>query len=152
MKAKERNEEEAKRRFETVKGVQKAQTLVNTFASAISAFQSMASIPYVGPVLGAAAAAAAIAAGMVQIANIDSTTWQGNSNGGGNASSTAAYQLPSVMIPEPQYTQNLTNQDDTDRLANAIGDAVGGQRVYVVESDIDTAQKHSRKVSVETTF
>lgn len=146
------SEEEAKRRFETVKGVQKAQTLVNTFASAISAFQSMASIPYVGPVLGAAAAAAAIAAGMVQIANIDSTTWQGNSNGGGNASSTAAYQLPNVLIPEPQYTQNLTNQDDTDRLANAIGNAVGGQRVFVVESDIDAAQKHSRKVSIETTF
>lgn len=145
-------EKEAKRRFETVKGVQKAQTLVNTFASAISAFQSMASIPYVGPVLGAAAAAAAIAAGMVQISNIESTTWQGNSNGGGNASSTAAYQLPNVLIPEPQYTQNLTNQDDTDRLANAIGNAVGGQRVFVVESDIDAAQKHSRKVSIETTF
>lgn len=146
------SEEEAKRRFETVKGVQKAQTLVNTFASAISAFQSMASIPYVGPVLGAAAAAAAIAAGMVQYRNIESTSWQGNSNGGGSASSTAAYQLPSVMIPEPQYTQNLTNQDDTDRLANAIRSSVGSQRVYVVESDIDTAQKHSRKVSVETTF
>lgn len=152
VEAGEIKEEEAKKKFETVKGIQKAQTLINTFSSAISAFQSMASIPYVGPVLGAAAAAAAIAAGMVQYRNIESTTWQGNSNGAGNTSTTAAYQLPSVMIPEPQYTQNLTNQDDTDRLANAIGRSVGNQRVYVVESDINDAQRHSRKVDIETTF
>lgn len=147
------SEEEAKKKFETVKAVQKAQTIVNTASAAIGAFQSLASIPYVGPVLGAAAAAAAIAAGAVQLATIENTTWQGNgSTSTTSSSSSSAYQLPSVLTPEPQYTRNLTSESDTDELANAIGDAVGGQKVYVVESDIDAAQKHSKKVAVETTF
>lgn len=145
------SQKEAERKFESVKKVQKAQALVNTFTAAISAFQSMASIPYVGPVLGAAAAAAAIAAGMVQVHNIDSTTLSG-SGGAGSTSSSAAYQLPSVLTPEPTYTRNITNESDTDNLANALGDAVGKQRVILVESDVTNAQHKAKKVEVESTF
>jgi len=47
-----------------------AQTLINTYQSATSAFSAMAGIPYVGPILGAAAAAAAIAAGMANVQQI----------------------------------------------------------------------------------
>ena len=145
------SQQEAERRFESVKAVQKAQAYINTFTAAISAFQAMASIPYVGPVLGAAAAAAAIAAGMVQVHNIEATTLNG-SGGGGGTSSSSAYQLPSVLTPEPQYTRNLTNQSDTDSLANAIGGKLGDQRVYIVESDIESALGKSNKRKTEVTF
>ena len=46
------------------------QTLINTYMSATAAFNALASIPYVGPVLGGIAAAAAVAAGLANVAKI----------------------------------------------------------------------------------
>lgn len=45
-------------------------TLVNTYASATAAFKALAGIPYVGPALGAAASAAAIASGLKNVSEI----------------------------------------------------------------------------------
>jgi tape measure domain-containing protein len=47
-----------------------AQAVVNTYTAATGAYASLAMIPYVGPALGAAAAAAAIVAGYQNIAQI----------------------------------------------------------------------------------
>lgn len=47
-----------------------ANTVVKTYESATSAYAAMASIPYVGPALGIAAAAAAVAAGLANVAAI----------------------------------------------------------------------------------
>lgn len=47
-----------------------ANTTIKTYESATSAYSAMASIPYIGPILGAAAATAAIAAGMANVAAI----------------------------------------------------------------------------------
>jgi hypothetical protein len=44
-----------------------AQAIINTYQSATAAYASLAGIPYVGPALGVAAAAAAIAAGMANV-------------------------------------------------------------------------------------
>lgn len=49
-----------------------SQAIINTYQSATAAFAAMAGIPYVGPALGAAAAAAAITAGMANVAQIRS--------------------------------------------------------------------------------
>ncbi len=46
--------------------------IINTYNAATGAYASLASIPYVGPVLGAAAAAAAIATGLANVAAIRS--------------------------------------------------------------------------------
>lgn len=54
------------------KGIKIAETAVNTYSAAMGAYNAMASIPYVGPALGAAAAAAAVAFGMMQISQIAS--------------------------------------------------------------------------------
>jgi TP901 family phage tail tape measure protein len=48
------------------------QTTIKTYESATSAYAALAGIPYVGPALGAAAAGAAIAAGMANVAAIRS--------------------------------------------------------------------------------
>lgn len=61
-----------KKQFEAGKKLAVAQTLVSTYQGAQSAFTSLASIPIVGPVLGAIAAAAAIVAGMSRINSIKS--------------------------------------------------------------------------------
>lgn len=49
-----------------------AQALINTYQSATAAYNAMAGIPYVGPALGVAAAAAAVAAGLNNVAQIRS--------------------------------------------------------------------------------
>lgn len=51
-----------------------AETSINTYKAATAAYSAMAGIPYVGPFLGAAAAAAAVVAGMAQISKIRSQT------------------------------------------------------------------------------
>jgi hypothetical protein len=58
--------------FEIYKQMLVAQTLINTYSAAMGAYNAMAGIPYVGPVLGVIAAAAAVAAGAIQVANIES--------------------------------------------------------------------------------
>jgi hypothetical protein len=47
-----------------------AETVINTYQSATSAFKSLSGIPVVGPILGAIAAAAAIASGIANLAKI----------------------------------------------------------------------------------
>lgn len=50
-----------------------AQTTIDTYKAATSAYSAMAGIPVVGPVLGAVAAAAAVAAGIANVKKITST-------------------------------------------------------------------------------
>lgn len=59
-----------------------AQALINTYSSAVKAYDAMAVIPFVGPALGAAAAGAAIAFGMQQVRAIDSQSVAGIAHGG----------------------------------------------------------------------
>lgn len=52
------------------KAIAIAQTIWDTYSSAQSSYKAMAGIPYVGPALGVAAAASAVAAGLANIAQI----------------------------------------------------------------------------------
>ena len=58
---------------EDTKSLTIAETLLNIPAMAVNAYKSMVGIPYVGPVLGAVAAAAAIAFGVAKVAMISAT-------------------------------------------------------------------------------
>lgn len=70
--------------FEIGKASAIAETVINTYKSATGAYSAMASIPFVGPALGVAAAAAAIASGMAQVAAIRSSSFGGSGQGGGS--------------------------------------------------------------------
>lgn len=54
-----------------------AQATIDTYQSAVSAFKAMSGIPYIGPVLGGIAAAAAIASGLANIAQINGVALAG---------------------------------------------------------------------------
>jgi hypothetical protein len=58
-----------------------AQVVMDTARAAMAAFSSLAGIPYVGPVLGTAAAAAAVGAGAAQIAKINGAFMEGGYTG-----------------------------------------------------------------------
>lgn len=55
------------------KAVAVAQATIDTYASAVSAFNSLSGIPIVGPILGGIAAAAAVASGIATVSKIVST-------------------------------------------------------------------------------
>lgn len=71
-----------KKGFKAFKAFAIAQTIISTYDSAQKAYSSLASIPYVGPALGIAAAAAAIGAGLARVAAIRSAEPAGYMEGG----------------------------------------------------------------------
>lgn len=77
---------ESKKAARVGKAAAIAQTTIKTYEAATSAYASLAGIPYVGPALGIAAAAAAIAAGLANVRKIQSSS-AGFQSGGytGNA-------------------------------------------------------------------
>ena len=99
----------------------------------------MAGIPIVGPGLGAAAAAAAVLAGIANVKKILSVNTDGSGagiSGGATVSSSAAAVIPNINISEAlpmQYTRNLLGDTEMDELNKS-------QKVYVLESDITDTQ------------
>ena len=72
---------------------------IDTYQSAQASYKSLAGIPYVGPVLGGIAAAAAVAMGMKNIAAIRSASPSGGGGGGGGGGGVSA---PTSQTPAPQ--------------------------------------------------
>jgi len=66
------NKGASKANFMVWKRAAQAQAVVDTYAGATAAYKSLAGIPIIGPFLGAAAAAAAIAGGLANVAKIES--------------------------------------------------------------------------------
>ena len=75
------------------------QTIIDTYKGAQAAFSALAPIPFVGPVLGAAAAAAAIAGGMSRVNQIRSAREQGGQLYAGQASTIAERGKAEVIMP-----------------------------------------------------
>jgi len=115
-----KKEEIKKKYFEKNKKTQIALAYINTFQSAVSAFASMASIPVVGPVLGAIAAAAAIVAGLANVAKIKASTYEG-SNAGGGASAAAA---PKMTMAVPEQPKAPTQEKSTVSAEGGIGSII----------------------------
>lgn len=127
-----------------------AETTISTLTGAIDAYKSMSGIPYVGPVLGAIAAAAVTAAGIANIAKIKST----NTSGSGS-SSIAAPATPQMSATT--VTPLLDETADLNRLEESgiEGDSTREQqnmRVYVVDQDIRDANYRAQVVEDNATF
>jgi hypothetical protein len=71
--AQKKEREIKKKAFESQKKNQIAATIISTLQSAVNAFQSLSVVPIVGPILGAAAAAAALVFGYKQVNSIRQT-------------------------------------------------------------------------------
>lgn len=80
---------ESRKMFEVGKAAAIANTTISTIQSAQDAYKALAGIPVVGPALGTAAAAAAIAAGTARVQAINSTSFKGGGspNRGSNTQS-----------------------------------------------------------------
>jgi len=149
----------SRKQFEAGKIAAQGENAINTYLGATKAYQSLAGIPVVGPFLGAAAAAAVVAAGISNAQKINSAKMGGStggvavpavSAGGGGATPTAPVN-PATGIPQQnhQQTSNIVvnlhpqfldasqvtpenMQAMADSLAPALHDAFGrGQHLAV---------------------
>ena len=142
------SEEEGEKQMESMRGIQSAIALINALSSAVSSYNSLASIPYVGVPLGIAAAAAALASGLAQVAAINKVK-KGDSGSG--SSVRYAEVTPSVTSDfSPQMIQNATGIEEQENLANAL--TKSPIKAYVVESEMTEAQKKADRRNAESTF
>jgi len=122
-----------------------ASTLISTYQGAQDSYKSLAGIPVVGPALGIAAAAAAVAGGLQTVKSIQSTKTPqtaGMGSGGANISSPSRPAPPSVP---PAF--NIVGASDTNQLAEAIGgQAQQPVKAFVVSNDVSTAQELDRNI------
>lgn len=123
--------------FEAQKKIRKAETIISTFTAAIEAYKSMAGIPMVGPALGAAAAAAVTATGLLNVRKIEQTKPGSSSTPSASAPAMATISSPSTPTTLTGFSPEITLPD---------------QRVYVVESDITDAQRRVQVTQQNNTF
>lgn len=141
------SEEEGEKQFESVKAMQTAVAIINTISAGIKAFEGV-----VGSTAGWGLAAAiaemtaTIAAGMVQVHKIQSTTL------GTKSTSVTPPSVPNLgdITNEynPTYTQNITNQTELSQLANAMRK----QPIYVKVSDVESVTATQKQRISETTW
>ena len=145
VEAGEISEEEGERQMENMRGIQSAIALINALSSAVSAYNSMASIPFVGPALGAAAAAAALASGIAQVVAINKVKKGDKGNG---ESTRYAEVTPTLPDYSPTAVTNVTGGQETENLANAMSNT----NLWVSVRDIDSAQGKVKTRDKETSF
>jgi hypothetical protein len=90
---------EDRKAFEIGKAAAIAQATIDTISGATAAFTSLAGIPFVGPALGTAAAAAAVAAGVMRVNQIQATNF--NPKGAAEGVS-GAFTEPLITTLQPQ--------------------------------------------------
>ena len=121
-----------------------ASATISTFESAQSSYKSLAGIPIIGPVLGAAAAGAAIVSGMAQVKAITSTKLPTLAGKSAPSVSGGGISAPAQATP-PSF--NVVGQGETSQLADAIGGQANEPvRAYVVSNDVTTAQGLERNI------
>lgn len=118
-----------------------AQATIDTYKAANSAYASLAGIPVVGPGLGAAAAAAAVLAGVANVKKILEVPDDGKETSSPSSSVTSqSIVRPNISLSDTiptQLTQNLMTDTELSELNKPT-------RVYVTETDIsDTMNKVS---------
>lgn len=118
--------------------------VIDTYASANAAYASMAGIPYVGPALGIAAAAAAVASGIANVKTILSTK-VGPDPDDPKLPTGASVAPPALSTPPIEYTRNLLGNKETDELNKPM-------KVYVLESDITEVQNKVKVTENNASF
>lgn len=151
----EANSEGNEKAAQQAKNLRIASTIIETISGAVAAYmgavKAFSGIPGIGPgvgmAMGALNAATVLAAGYAQVEKIRNTEVSRDSAPSGGASASAFATAPAVPS-QPEQVRTVTSASEEERLNRMADD----QRVYVLASDIEAAQR-SRRVRVrESTF
>jgi hypothetical protein len=152
-KAFSKDDEKGRRNaFKREKALGIASAVINTAKSAVSAYNSMAGIPFVGPVLAPIAAAAAIAAGAAQIKNITKQKYKGESGGGGGGGASGLTASGGGSAPSaPQF--NTVGTSGFNQINESLNNNNRNPtKAYVVSGEVSSAQSLDRNRIKEATF
>lgn len=140
---------------EAGKAISAAQAIIDTYTGATKALAQ-------GGIFGTIAAAGVVASGIASVRSIyatqvpapkqSSVSVGGRQVGGGAA---GGYSRPTANIPRPQaVAAPMANFDTSGNLGNQIAESLQGQpmRAYVVNQDIESAQKLNRKIESTATI
>ena len=138
----ETTDDGCKEGFEKSKKFRVAETRLSSIQAAFDAYKSLVGVPYVGPILAVAAAAAALAAGQKAINDIKSSTFSDQSAPGGVSGGAAtagftpqglggAQQTLVTSIPQPEATPI---------------------RAFVVTGDVTSGQEAEAQLQSRRTF
>ena len=119
------------------KGFMAAQAVFSALNAANGAYSAMASIPYVGPVLGAIAAASALASGYANVRMIYKTDESGK-----NINTSTPNTVQSAPV---SYTKELLGDKEKEMINQPI-------KCYVTESDITNTQNRVKVKEANSSF
>jgi hypothetical protein len=129
-----------KKAFNVKKAAAIATTTIETYQAAQSAYASQMTIPTPdAPIRAAIAAGIAIAQGLVRVASISKTKFQG---GGGGASGGGGGGGGSVPSPSTPANFNIVGNSNTNQLMEGLQNSP--VKTYVVSGDVTSAQSLDR--------
>lgn len=144
------SEEQQKKAFKVQKAAGIAQALIDTYSSATAAYNSLVGVPFVGPTLAIAAAAAAVTGGLLNVKQIQATQFQGGAGGGGDTSPNYSASTGSES-QAPDF--NIVGQSGFNQIATALGQNNSTPvKAYVVSGDVTTAQALDNNIIDTATF
>lgn len=133
-----------KKAFQVQKAANIASATIDTYKSATSAFASAGN-----PILGAVMAAIAVAAGLINIKKISSTTFEGGAGASGGGSATPA-SIPSMNPQTPMFATNNAQANNLSSTNNGLEQPT--IKAVVVESDITASQNKMNKIKESATL
>ena len=133
-----KNKKAQKIAFNIQKGANIAQTTIDTYTAAMSAYKSALAVPVIGVGLAPIAAAGAVAAGLMNIKKIAASKFEGGetpsaSGGGGGGGAT----VPTMSAPQ----FNVVGQSGVNQLASLNQQPV---QAYVVSGQVTSQQALDR--------
>lgn len=138
---------ENKAMFAIAKAAAITETIINTYSAAQKAYSSMAGIPYVGPALGIAAAAAAVGAGMARVSKIRSQSMPGRQQGG-PVQASQMYRINESGAPEVFNAANGRQY----MLPNQRGEVVSNREATGGYNGGDSSSYNNQPVNISQTI
>ena len=118
-----------------------AAATIETYQAAVSSYNSLSGIPFVGPVLGGIAAGVAVASGLANVKKILAVKTPKGGGGGGGPTAAAA----------PSF--NIVGPSGTNQIAESIGNKESQPlKAFVVGGDVTSQQSLNRGIVQNATL
>lgn len=138
----------SKKEAKKIKQLRIASATIDMIQGAVTAYATAQLLgPIAGPIVGGINAAAVTTLGMMNIAKIKSTNFEGSSEGGGASVAPAAIPAPNIPT-QLDSVRNVTTASEEERL----NQMASPQKVYILQSDIEAAGNQSKVQVSESSF
>ena len=138
----------SKKEAKKIKQLRIASATIDMIQGAVTAYATAQLLgPIAGPIVGGINAAAVTTLGMMNIAKIKSTNFEGSSEGGGASVTPAAVPAPNIPT-QLDSVRNVTTASEEERL----NQMASPQKVYILQSDIEAAGNQSKVQVSESSF